>query len=80
MTATTYTHAPGSRPNVSFGGWLVRFFEKMIEAQELRARRHVQAHLRWQDDEVLKAAGYSAANIKRLRKGKFVSFPGARNA
>lgn len=69
MTVTTYTHTPGSRSDVSFGGWMIRFFEKMIEAQELRARRRVKAHLRWQRDEVLKAAGYSAADIKRIRNG-----------
>lgn len=46
MTVTTYTHKPGSRSDASFGGWMIRLFEKVIEAQELRARRRVKAHLR----------------------------------
>ena len=77
MTATTYTQTSGSGPSVSSGSWLVRFFERMIEAQERQARKIVQAHLRWQDDHVLKGAGYTAADIRHIRTGRFVPYPGA---
>lgn len=77
MTATTYTDSPGSRPSASLAGRLVRFFEKMIAAQEVHARKRVQAHLRWQDDAFLKKIGYSANDIARLRNGEFVPVPGA---
>lgn len=76
MTATTYTHSPGSRRSVSLAGRLVRFFAKMIAAQELSAQKRAQAHLRWQDDELLKNVGYSATDIARLRRGEFVPVPG----
>lgn len=76
MTATTYTHSTGSRPHGSLASRLVRFFENMIAAQELRARKRVQAHLRWQDDELLQNVGYSVSDIERLRRGEFVPVPG----
>jgi hypothetical protein len=77
MTATTYTYSRGSRPGASLTSRLARFFAKMIAAQEVRARKRVQAHLRWQDDELLENIGYSAADIRRLRGGEFVPVPGA---
>lgn len=77
MTATTYTPSRGSRPGESLAGRLVRFITNMIAAQEVRSRRRVQAHLRWQDDELLQDIGYSTSDIRRLRRGEFVPVPGA---
>lgn len=72
MTATSITHIPGENTGVSFGGWLVRFFERVTEAQEARGRVKVQAILRDYSDTVLKDIGYTASDIRKLRKGESV--------
>ena len=68
MTATTYTNLPGSRPGLSFGGRLGRFFWRMIEEQEQRIAGRVGKIFTTYDDAALKKIGYSAAEIARLRK------------
>lgn len=77
MTATTYTHIPGVKPVVSFGGWLVRLFERLVEAQEIRVRKRVQTILRNYDDETLKNIGYTESEIENLRKGRLAGAPAA---
>jgi len=68
MTATTYADLPGSRPGTSFGGWLGRFFWRMIDAQEQRIAKRVGKIFNTYDDATLKNIGYSAAEIRRLRR------------
>ncbi|GAB4236234.1 MAG: hypothetical protein Kow0032_21230 [Methyloligellaceae bacterium] len=77
MSATTYTEIRGGKSGASFGGWLLRLFERMIEAQELRVRERVQAILRTYDDEVLLDIGYTPEEIEQLRKGELVAAPRA---
>lgn len=77
MTATSYTNSTGAIAGASFGGWLGRFFQKLMAAQEATARKRVQSWLRWQRDDVLKGAGYSATDIANIRKGRFVAHPGS---
>lgn len=79
MAATSITHIPGGNPGVSFGGKLVRFFERMIETQEVRARVQVQAILRDYSDTVLKDIGYTASDIRKLRRGEPVGPLSARD-
>ena len=69
MGATTYGTVPGAHPGATNGGWLSRFFARLIEARELQARRLVNAHLRSLDNETLKSFGLEPAEIKRLRRG-----------
>lgn len=68
MTATTYTNLPGSRPGTSSGGWLGRFFWRMIEAQEQRIVGRVGKVFSTYDDAALKNIGYTTAEITRLRR------------
>ncbi len=68
MTATTYTQLSGSRPGLSSGGWLGRFFWRMIEAQEQRIAMRVGKVFNTYDDAYLKKIGYTAAEITRLRR------------
>jgi hypothetical protein len=44
-----------------------RLFKAMTAAQELRARRVVNAHLALHDDAALKRLGWQPADIARLR-------------
>ncbi len=69
MTATTYTNIPGAKPGASFGGWLGRFFWRMIEAQEKAAQVRIARHFRGMDDEYLTKLGYLPADIARVRRG-----------
>ncbi len=69
MTTTTYTNIPGAKPGASFGGWLSRFFWRMIEAKEKQTRVRIAAHFRGLDDEYLIRIGYSPADIARVRRG-----------
>jgi hypothetical protein len=69
MTATTYTNIPGARQGASFGGWLGRFFWRMIEAQEKAAQVRVARHFQGLDDEYLTRIGYSRTDIARIRRG-----------
>ena len=73
MTTTTYTHTPGAKPGASFGGWLGRFFWRMVEAQEQRITKRVAKILNKYDDAYLKKIGYTPADITRLRRGRRVS-------
>lgn len=75
MTATTYTQVPGRKSGSSFGGWLVRIFERVVEAQQRRIRKQVHDQLRSFSDETLKEIGYSAAAIRKLRNGEWVGYP-----
>ena len=69
MGATTYRNVPGAHPGATSGGWLSRFFARLIEARELQARRVVNAHLRTLDNEALESFGLEPAEIRRLRSG-----------
>lgn len=75
MTATTYTHLPGARRGEAAGGWFVNLLERMVEAQAARVRNEVYSQLRGFNDETLKEIGFSAGDIKALRRGEIVDFP-----
>jgi hypothetical protein len=75
MTATTYTHLPGARRDEASGGWFVNLLERMVEAQVARVRNEVYSQLRGFNDETLKEIGFSAKDIKALRRGEIVDFP-----
>ncbi len=68
MTETTYTQLSGSRPGQSSGGWLGRFFSRMIEAQEQHFAKRVGKIINTYDDAYLKNIGYSTAEIAQLRR------------
>jgi hypothetical protein len=53
--------APKAKPSL---------FQRLIEAREADARRHIQAFLNWQSDERLQGFGYSAAEIEAIRHGR----------
>ena len=69
MTATTYTNIPSVKPSASNGGWLGRFFWRMIEAKEKAVKARIARHFRGLDDEYLARIGYSSADIARVRRG-----------
>ena len=75
MTATTFTQLPGTNRGVSAGSWFGRMFDRVIEAQEIAARRRVSDVLRTYDDETLKFAGFNARDIERIRRGEQVTIP-----
>lgn len=68
MTATTYTHnGTAIKRGASFGGWLSRLFDRMVEAQTLRARKMVAQQLSTMSDAHLKDLGFAESDIERLR-------------
>lgn len=69
MSATTYTHIPGSKRKVSIGEWLSRVFWKIAEAREKQARERVARHFAGYDNDYLVKLGYSPADIRRIRRG-----------
>ena len=69
MTAMTYTNIPGAKPSTLFGGWLGRFFWRMIEAKEKAVKVRIARHFRGLDDEYLTRIGYASADIARIRRG-----------
>ena len=69
MTATTYRDFSGSKPGSSFGGWLRRTFWRIADAREKQARERIARHFQGQDDQHLKALGYSPDDINRIRRG-----------
>lgn len=77
---TTYSHAPSHAPVTASGearkSWLSRFFGRMVEAQMLVARKRVNEQLRGMSDETLVRTGFTPHQIKILRAGGEVDFPG----
>ena len=69
MTATTFTHLPGRKPGSGFRGFMRRFFKRIAEVQEQRAREEVAILLRGYGDDLLTDIGYSEAEITKLRNG-----------
>ena len=65
MTATTYTNIPGT----SSGGWLGRFFWRVVEAREKQAKKRIARQFRGLDDEYLARIGYAPEDIARIRRG-----------
>ena len=45
-------------------------FQRLMQARERDARRHIQAFLNWQSDQRLQGFGYSAAEIEAIRHGR----------
>jgi len=45
-------------------------FQRLMQAREMDARRHVHAFLNWQSDERLKGFGYTAVEIGAIREGR----------
>lgn len=74
MTATTYTpNGATAKSAASLGGWFHRLFERMVEAQTLRARRMVAQQLSTLSDAHLQDLGFAEADIERLRMGRAAS-------
>ena len=45
-------------------------FQRLIQAREKEALRHIQRFLNWQSDERLQDLGYTAADIDAIRRGR----------
>jgi hypothetical protein len=45
-------------------------FQRVMQARERDARRHMHAFLNWQSDERLGGFGYTAAEIEAIRQGR----------
>jgi hypothetical protein len=45
-------------------------FQRLIQAREKEALRHIQQFLNWQSDERLQDLGYTAADIEAIRQGR----------
>lgn len=58
---TARAFEPNARPSL---------FQRLVEAREKEALRHIQAFLNWQSDERLKGFGYAAAEIEAIRQGR----------
>jgi len=58
---TVPTAKPKAKPSL---------FQRLIQAREKEALRHIQAFLNWQSDERLQDLGYTAADIDAIRRGR----------
>jgi len=45
-------------------------FQRLIQAREREALRHIQQFLNWQSDERLQDLGYTTADIEAIRQGR----------
>jgi len=45
-------------------------FQRLIQARENEALRHIQQFLNWQSDERLQNLGYTAEDIAAIRQGQ----------
>jgi hypothetical protein len=72
LSNTTFT--PSSATTASNAGGRTslarRIFDRMVAAQERRARKIVHAHLVHQPDEALVRLGWTTAEIAALRRSK----------
>jgi len=58
---TVSTVKPKAKPSL---------FQRLIQAREKEALRHIQQFLNWQSDERLQDLGYTTADIEAIRQGR----------
>ena len=74
-TATLTAPLPHAGRPTEAGGWAQRVWERLVAARSAQARRVIAAHLRTLDAATLASYGFSADEVRKLRRGEIVTVP-----